>query len=187
MRCHAEVVPQAESVTHHLAAPVLRHKVFKPGYACIASVRTYFASLPAPLRDDELIVVGDRIFTDVVMANRMARRRTAPKPDEPPHKTAEKVGENAPVERAVRPSSPSRTGPLSVWTDGVWEREAIAMRYLEKSFMRGVQRYVVPDNGVAVRGGDASRFVKPDVIAEAPPSIEKVSLAKRLWNRIRRT
>ncbi|KAJ8453727.1 hypothetical protein ONZ51_g13437 [Trametes cubensis] len=65
---------EAESVSHHLSAPVLRHSALKPSYACINAVRAYFASLPRPVRDDELVVVGDRLFTDVVMANRMARR-----------------------------------------------------------------------------------------------------------------
>ncbi|KIP08684.1 hypothetical protein PHLGIDRAFT_29464 [Phlebiopsis gigantea 11061_1 CR5-6] len=96
---------QAESVTYYLSAPVLRHKVFKPSYSCISSIRKYFTSLPTPIRDDELIIVGDRIFTDIVMANRMAH------------------------------------GPLSIWTSGVWQREATAMRWLEKGLMQGIQRY----------------------------------------------
>lgn len=62
---------QAESVGHYLRVPVLRHDTPKPGYSCIQGVRSYFASLPSPVKDDELVVIGDRIFTDVVMANRM--------------------------------------------------------------------------------------------------------------------
>ncbi|TRM69042.1 mitochondrial PGP phosphatase-domain-containing protein [Schizophyllum amplum] len=62
---------QAEAVGHALGVPVLCHTSYKPSYSCIADIRAYFASLPNPVRDDELVVVGDRVFTDVVMARRM--------------------------------------------------------------------------------------------------------------------
>ncbi|KAG9316266.1 hypothetical protein JVU11DRAFT_2294 [Chiua virens] len=50
---------------------VLRYNAPKPVYACIGSIRGYFSTLKVPVKDEELVVVGDRIFTDVVMANRM--------------------------------------------------------------------------------------------------------------------
>ncbi|KAG9316267.1 mitochondrial PGP phosphatase-domain-containing protein [Chiua virens] len=65
---------QAESVSYHLSVPVLRHNAPKPAYACIGSIRAYFSTLKVPVKDEELVVVGDRIFTDVVIANRMHRR-----------------------------------------------------------------------------------------------------------------
>jgi len=65
---------QAESISHYLQVPVLRHNTPKPGYSCIQGIRNYFTSLLSPVTDDELIVIGDRIFTDVVMANRMRRQ-----------------------------------------------------------------------------------------------------------------
>lgn len=169
---------QAESVTYYLSAPVLRHKVFKPSYSCISSIRKYFTSLPTPIRDDELIIVGDRIFTDIVMANRMARRRTSPGSDEKRSLSGGASGD------ASQPYS--RDGPLSIWTSGVWQREATAMRWLEKGLMQGIQRYVVASNGVAVKGGDVSRFSKPKSEPEVPPALEGVSLARRLWSKIRR-
>ncbi|KAH0829104.1 hypothetical protein J3R83DRAFT_2570 [Lanmaoa asiatica] len=64
---------QAESVSHHLSVPVLRHNSPKPAYSCIKSIRTYFSTLRDPIKDEELVIVGDRIFTDVVMAKRMRR------------------------------------------------------------------------------------------------------------------
>ena len=62
---------QAEAVGHALGVPVLCHAALKPSYSCIKDIRAYFAGLPKPVRDDELVVVGDRVFTDVVMARRM--------------------------------------------------------------------------------------------------------------------
>ncbi|GJE97319.1 HAD phosphatase [Phanerochaete sordida] len=186
---------QAESVTFHLKTPVLRHSVFKPSYSCISSIRKYFSSLPEPIRDDELLVVGDRIFTDIVMANRMARRRAVPAPDTARPSGAGKLSEKTHESNATAPTEPPeslrtpspRTGPLSIWTNGVWQREAAAMRFLEKSFMEGVRRYVVADNGVEVKGGDVSKFVRPDPIPDEPPKAERVSLVKRLWSRVRRS
>lgn len=154
---------------------MLRHKVFKPSYACISSVRSYFTSLAAPVRDDELIVVGDRLFTDVVIANRMARRR-------PLTQTA--VPEK--LSSLHEPVPGSRDGPLSIWTSGVWQRESMGVRWLEKRFMQGIQRYVVETNGVAVRGGDGSRFLKPEPKVELSSSPERVSMIRRVWNRLRR-
>ncbi|KIK61240.1 hypothetical protein GYMLUDRAFT_166904 [Collybiopsis luxurians FD-317 M1] len=69
---------QAKSVRHHLGVPVLFHASMKPGYSCIKQIRSYFRSLSDPVNDDQLIVVGDRLFTDIVMANRFPL---------PPHRT----------------------------------------------------------------------------------------------------
>ncbi|TCD64384.1 hypothetical protein EIP91_004131 [Steccherinum ochraceum] len=141
---------QAESVSHYLSVPVLRHPSLKPSYSCIKSIRTYFASLPTPVKDEELIVVGDRIFTDVVLANRMARRKTPP---------ARLDNEKGPIHSAI--------GPLSIWTTGVWERESMTMRWLEKLTMQGVDRLVNSQKGS--EAPDWSRFIKP---LPSPPSPE---------------
>lgn len=62
---------QAESVAHHLGAPVLRHSSLKPSHRSIAAIQRYFASLPSPISDRHLIVIGDRVLTDTVLANRI--------------------------------------------------------------------------------------------------------------------
>ena len=62
------------------------------------------------MKDDELVVIGDRVFTDVVMANRMKSRDN---------------GE----------------GPLAIWTSGVWTKEAMGMRWIEKKLVEAVTRY----------------------------------------------
>lgn len=172
-------VLQAESVTHHLDVPVLRHKVFKPSYSCISSIRAYFASLPHKIRDEELIVVGDRIFTDVVMANRMARKRTVLS-----NSTLQDPSASEKLQPTTTPSKLERAGPLSVWTTGVWEREATPMRFLEKMLMEAIRRHVVADNGVRPLGGDVTRFVKLEPVEDTrtPP----LGLLSRVWKRIRR-
>ena len=93
-------------MSHYLKVPVLRHSSFKPSYSCIASIRGYFRSLPSAIREDELVIVGDRILTDVVLANRMRREATA-------------------------------KGTLGVWTSGVWKRENLMVRWVEKVRFRG--------------------------------------------------
>ncbi|KAI9568855.1 HAD phosphatase [Boletus coccyginus] len=108
---------QAESVSYHLSVPVLRHNSLKPAYSCIKSIRGYFSTLRVPIRDEELMVVGDRIFTDVVMANRMRR---------------------ADVEKGT---AMGNGGPLAVWTSGVWQRESMVVRWWEKRVVDMVTRW----------------------------------------------
>ncbi|KAG2104055.1 HAD phosphatase [Suillus discolor] len=112
---------QAESVSFHLSVPVLRHNTLKPGYSCIASIRTYFSSLRIPIPDDELVVVGDRIFTDVIMANRMRFGFASSASD---------------ASARVRIG-----GPLAIWTDGVWQKESMVMRWAEKRLVDLVRKW----------------------------------------------
>lgn len=116
---------KAEAVTHHLGAPVLRHRALKPSYSCIEDIRNYFASLPDPVPDAQLVVIGDRIFTDVVLANRM-RSSLAPPSSSVLHREGD-----------VRPS-----GPLSVFVAKIWRRESMVARYLEKATVRLVEKFV---------------------------------------------
>jgi len=118
---------QAESISHYLQVHVLRHHTPKPGYSCIRGIRSYFASLPTPVKDDELVVIGDRIFTDVVMANRM------------------KSGDNG-------------RGPLAIWTSGVWTKEAMGMRWIEKKLVEAVTRSTNGENQFT------AQFLKPQAL-----------------------
>lgn len=110
--------------------PVLRHGSFKPAYSCINSIRNYFSSLEKPISDHELIVVGDRIMTDVVMANRMKRSK----------------GEEG-------------TGPLAIWTTGVWQKESMVMRWLERGLVNLVDRMAQRSNSKPMRSV-SSEFIK---------------------------
>ena len=121
---------QAESISHYLQVPVLRHNTPKPGYSCIQGVRDYFASLPTPVKDGELVVIGDRIFTDVVMANRMKYRD----------------GER---------------GPLAVWTSGVWKKEAMGMRCIEKKLVEVVTKYTDGEKHYT------TQFLKPETFEKS--------------------
>ncbi|KAG8877542.1 hypothetical protein FRB98_006662 [Tulasnella sp. 332] len=134
----------AESVSVHLGVPILAHTTKKPG--CIEPIMRYFASqraLASPLPSatthaaslfprrrtptEKIIVVGDRLFTDVLMANRMG----------------------APV--------------LSIWTTGLWVKEAMLMRAVENALLQLVLRYRArrgrPQEDPALR----DRFTRPEI------------------------
>ncbi|KAH6914035.1 mitochondrial PGP phosphatase-domain-containing protein [Coprinopsis sp. MPI-PUGE-AT-0042] len=159
---------QAESVSHHLGVPVLVHDAFKPAYSCITAIRTYFASLQRPIREHELIIVGDRIFTDIIMANRI-RRASERKQNAllPVNIPGTGSGDMPPTEPA---------GPLGVWTTGLWKKEALVMRYLEASLVKAVDRW---STGPSF---DASRYVKEP---PAPLEVKKSHWASRLLSRFR--
>lgn len=149
---------QAESVAYHLRAPVLLHAALKPSYACAAAT---LSALPT-LAPHELIVVGDRIFTDVVLAHRLAHPRTLVE------RIATRLGLSRLTSMQAPPPSGSGSGPgsddsgpnagsspsagaggermpaapLAVWTTGVWTRESMAMRRVEAWLVRLVERWV---------------------------------------------
>lgn len=169
--------------------PVLRHPSFKPSYPCISSIRAYFASLPRPVRDDELIMVGDRVFTDTVIANRMARyehvsRRltmeTTP--------SVEKFSKELDASEAAKPlaSARVRVGPLAILTTAVWERDSPVLRRMEMQLMRGVERWVVGEGQGPARdwtdvhyGMFFREFAMPAVLRREEPSFMKKLL--RRW------
>ncbi|KAH9833465.1 mitochondrial PGP phosphatase-domain-containing protein [Rhodofomes roseus] len=184
---------QAESVSHHLSAPVLRHTSFKPSYSCIASVRAYFASLPQPIRDEELIVVGDRVFTDTVMANRMAchERVSTPAPshaDEHPDAVedlSKELDTSAPARSPIS-SSRVRVGPLAILTTSVWERDSPVLRRLEMQVVKGVERWVVNQGHGAARDWTDVRYGRffkelamPEVLRREEPGFVRRLL--RRW------
>ncbi|KAF9450094.1 hypothetical protein P691DRAFT_798553 [Macrolepiota fuliginosa MF-IS2] len=194
---------QSESVSHHLQVPVLYHKSFKPAYSCVSSIRTYFSSLHRPISDDELIIVGDRIFTDIVLANRM--RLTNPKrPTDPVHSpkprgllgeafscvfekdgtaSTEREGVRVEREKGMEQGRERRLvegrGPLAVWTTGVWEREAMGMRWVEKRVVQAVEKWSTPQEEEA--SCESAKFIRRAKLEE-----EKQSMSARLWSRLTR-
>ncbi|CAA7260517.1 unnamed protein product [Cyclocybe aegerita] len=168
---------QSESVTYHLGVPVLFHKSFKPAYSCITAIRTYFSSLPNPIHDHELIVVGDRVFTDVVLANRIRmqsgkRRGLASSVDEQERSSTSDM-EPQPL---MGPS-----GPLAIWTTGVWEKESMLMRCLERSLVKYVERWSTPSSRELL---DVNGFLKEDLTPAEPP--RKAGVLELLTSRVRR-
>ena len=60
----------AEELERNTGVPVLRHRTKKPG--CGDEIMRYFRGLGEGIeRPDQVAVVGDRLFTDVLMANMM--------------------------------------------------------------------------------------------------------------------
>lgn len=69
---HLAVIQQAENVSHNLGVHVLRHASMKPSRRTMGAIQRYFTSVPSSISDPgQLIVIGDRVFTDVVIANRL--------------------------------------------------------------------------------------------------------------------
>ncbi|KAF9478124.1 HAD-superfamily phosphatase [Pholiota conissans] len=173
---------QSESVGYHLGVPVLQHKSFKPAYSCITAIRTYFSSLRSPILDHELVIVGDRVFTDVVLANRMGLQAKRSKLISATSST-EKETISTEEKELLRPdtSIDLYRGPLSIWTTGVWKKESMLMRLVERELVKSVEKWSTPPAGQPF---DGSLFVK-EVVKPAPP--RKSSLLEILTSRLRRT
>ncbi len=158
--------------------PVLQHKALKPAYSCISSIRTYFSTLHRPISDDELVVVGDRIFTDVVLANRM--RLTNPKLRTDPLKPRGLLREAFSSKETNTPNTEKGSvrekhlvegrGPLAIWTTGVWRKESMGMRWIEKKTVEAVEKWSpqTPGEG-GVQG--TSRFVRRIKVEEPKPNV----------------
>ncbi len=133
---------QAESVSYHLRAPVLLHASLKPSYSCTAAA---LSALP-DLAPHELIVVGDRIFTDVVLAHRLGHPRTlmariAARLGLAPAQSGLSSG-GAEARSSASVGGEFTRAPLAVWTTGVWMRESMAMRRAETWLVHFVERWV---------------------------------------------
>ncbi|KAF5384476.1 hypothetical protein D9757_006478 [Collybiopsis confluens] len=126
---------QAESVRHHLGVPILFHSSMKPSYSCIKQIRSYFHSLSVPVTDEQLIIVGDRLFTDIVMANRFREKSWSDmigsrlkSPASGPHELSDAA--------TLLPQT-----TLGIWTTGVWVKEATFMRLCERKLLAGISRW----------------------------------------------
>ncbi|KAF9243223.1 HAD phosphatase [Melanogaster broomeanus] len=160
---------QAESVSHYLSVPVLRHNSPKPAYSCIQSIRAYFSTLRVPIKDDELVVVGDRIFTDIVMANRM-RRRVSLKPS---------TDRTEPETESPPPFTPPASGPLAVWTTGIWQKESMAVRWFEKRLVN-IVTHIADD---PARRSAFQMFVKP---LPSPEVTKEAAVLSKVWRTLKR-
>ena len=156
---------QSESVQHHLKVPVLSHKSFKPAYSCIAGIRSYFSSLSSPVSYNDLIIVGDRVFTDVVLANRMRLQGDGERNVlRQPSREDNSGNDSRNLENS--PSSTSPCGPLAIWTTGVWERESMLMRWMEKGLVNVVERWTRPPKGQPL---DTAKFVRDAPLTPQAP------------------
>ena len=62
---------QAETISRNFGVPVLLHFGHKPTESCCQAILRHFASLANP--PTSLLVIGDRIGTDVILAHRLNR------------------------------------------------------------------------------------------------------------------
>ncbi|KIM40364.1 hypothetical protein M413DRAFT_178023 [Hebeloma cylindrosporum] len=166
---------QSESVTHHLKVPVLRHKAYKPAYSCIAGIRRYFSSLRSPILDHELIIVGDRVFTDVVIANRMRMHSDRQRQNLLTSSASSQDPEKELPLEASKTEIP--VGPLAIWTTGVWQRESMFIRWIEHGLVNAVEKWSTPPTGEPI---DVSRFLKEE-------KIEPPKKSSSLFSSLRRT
>jgi len=169
---------QAESVSYHLRAPVLLHASLKPSYSCTTAA---LSALPG-IAPHELVVIGDRIFTDVVLAHRLAhpctltariaaRLRLAPAQSGP-----SSGGVGAGSGASVGGGESTRV-PLAVWTTGVWMRESMGMRWAEMWLVHLVERWV--QGARERRDALEGRFVKR--VLDSGDSADKPAPAGRAW------
>jgi phosphatidylglycerophosphatase GEP4 len=66
-------------------------------------------------------------------------------------------------------------GPLAVWTTGVWENEAMGMRWFEKKVVQTIEKWSTPSEQET---RDPSKFVR----RVQPP--ENQPLLSQLWSRL---
>ncbi|KIY65307.1 HAD-superfamily phosphatase [Cylindrobasidium torrendii FP15055 ss-10] len=156
---------QAESVSYHLKVPVLNHNSFKPSYSCIQTIRHYFASLPNPIPDEQLVIVGDRLFTDMVVANRM---RT--------WKGWRHLLET--WKQKEQANTALGNGPLGVWTTGVWKKESMGMRWGEAKLLELVTKWSRPP--LEEPKWDASRFTRQTPLPSKSPEKDRLSSMLRM-------
>lgn len=107
---------------------VLEHASKKPGWACVQDVRAYFAAHPcfpqaaspssADVPRGKLLVVGDRLFTDVVLARRLASARFS----------------------LSRASTPAKTQTLAVLVEPWDSADARLLRLAERFALRLARR-----------------------------------------------
>ena len=168
---------QAESVSYHLRAPVLLHASLKPSYSCTAAA---LSALPG-VAPHELIVIGDRIFTDVVLAHRLAHPRTltariaARLRLAPAQPGSSLDGVDSGLSASVGGGVESTRAPLAVWTTGVWMRESMAMRWAEKWLVHLVERWV--QGARERRDALEERFVKR--VLDSGDNVEEST--RRAW------
>lgn len=91
-------------------------------------------------------MVGDRILTDVVLANRM--RSSSQKAEQP---TDRIQGET----REWRPE-----GPLGIYVDKVWKKDAVVLRALERGLLRLTERYTIAEEEKEVQRRISKSFIR---------------------------
>lgn len=130
--------------------------------------------------------MGDRVFTDVVLAHRLAHPRTpvariaarlglrAPPVQTQASRIGDGAGPDASANARVDAGRERTRTPLAVWTTGVWTRESMLMRWAEAWLVRLVERCV--EGARERRGTLEERFVRG-----ALDSTGEVRVKRRGW------
>jgi phosphatidylglycerophosphatase GEP4 len=113
------------------------------------------------------------VFTDVVLANRMRGGRR--------FKNTTWTFGHQETESSCQRKEPHRPdGPLAIWTTGVWEKEAMSMRILERKLVEVVQCWTKDASGQL----DTTQFVKNHL---EPESSSSGGMVAGLFKTIRRS
>ena len=149
----------AETVSSNLGIPVLCHAAKKPSSQCARQVVEHFLSLAfrraessstSPLH---ILVIGDRITTDMVFAQRIARCLTK-------------------IESDGR-----HTQCTSILTKQLWGREGLGtrcLRLIESSVLQQLVRAGIPPGGSWLQRG---YHIPPELKTWVVPAVEAPSLA----------
>lgn len=166
----------AENVSSNLGIPVLCHAAKKPSSQCARQVVEHFLSLALRRADSSrtpplhILVIGDRITTDMVFAQRMAQCLTKMESDE----------------RHARCTS--------ILTKQLWGREGLGtrcLRVIESSVLRQLVRIGIPPGGSWHQRGyrmpsELEPWVVPAVEAPASPPLPVTSVPKpRIGTRLK--
>ena len=81
------------------------------------------------------------------------------------------------------PPSTNPHGPLAIWTTGVWERESMLMRWMEKSLMKVVDRWSTPPRWQ--QSLETTMFIRD--VPPAPQSPKRPGFFEELSSVFRRT
>lgn len=132
----------AENVSSQLGVPVLCHASKKPSRRCAQQVVDYFRELAQrgahPDAVPHVLVIGDRLTTDVVLASRIGRLLGASVP---------RTDTDLDVHEDVAPRLPLCTAML---TTQLWAPEKLGtrlMRGAENSVLRALVRVGIPPRG----------------------------------------
>ena len=106
---------------------------------------------------NELAIVGDRVFTDVILANRL-RWRCLPRTDSSPNGDGRSVTESNDTKEKVV-GGDARL-PLAILTTGLWKRESLTIRWVEKGMVRLVERWSSNDERIKAKQELAARFTR---------------------------
>jgi phosphatidylglycerophosphatase GEP4 len=108
---------------------------------------------------DELAIVGDRIFTDVILANRMRWKCLR----QPRSALQLNAGNGENPEKGKDSRENDTRLPLAIHTTGLWKREGSMMRWVENGMARMVERWTATEDRLRAKQELADKFIRSNV------------------------